>query len=236
MSTRLLDLPGPSRRWLLVIAAPKEWRAIASAINPGAPESPPEWTRIELTDRFDAVLSGVGKANAAGAAACTIDPARHAGVLSLGIAGALPGPASPAIGARVLATTSVMADEGVRTPDSFIDIASLGFPPTPRGMAIPGSPELLAALAPIADFTGPIATVSACAGADDHASALAARTGAIAEAMEGAAVGLAAHRILGPDARFAEVRVISNTTGDRARQIWDLAGALHALGSVARAL
>lgn len=36
--------------------------------------------------------------------------------------------------------------------------------------------------------------------------------------MEGAAVLLAAHRLGIP---AAEIRVISNTTGDRDRQVWD---------------
>jgi hypothetical protein len=46
--------------------------------------------------------------------------------------------------------------------------------------------------------------------------------------MEGYACGLAARRI-DPDARFAEVRVVSNTTGDRAAQRWDLDAALGRL-------
>jgi hypothetical protein len=45
------------------------------------------------------------------------------------------------------------------------------------------------------------------------------------EAMEGFSCALAARRI-NPDARFAEIRVVSNTTGDRARQRWDLDRAL----------
>ncbi len=63
------------------------------------------------------------------------------------------------------------------------------------------------------------------------------RTAAAGEAMEGAAIGhiIARHnamRVSGasqgngsssmPLARFAELRVVSNTTGDRARQTWDI--------------
>ena len=55
----------------------------------------------------------------------------------------------------------------------------------------------------------------------------AARTKAVAEAMEGAAVVHAARRLGVP---AIELRVISNTTGDRDNQKWDLAGALAALG------
>ena len=31
---------------------------------------------------------------------------------------------------------------------------------------------------------------------------------------------------------WGELRVISNTTGERSRQVWDLAGSLEALGRV----
>jgi futalosine hydrolase len=47
--------------------------------------------------------------------------------------------------------------------------------------------------------------------------------------MEGAAVALAAVRL---GLAFGELRVISNTTGDRARQQWDLKGALARLTDV----
>jgi futalosine hydrolase len=56
-----------------------------------------------------------------------------------------------------------------------------------------------------------------------------ARTGAVAEAMEGAAVGLVAHRLGIP---FGEVRIISNTTGDRNLQRWDMKRALASLSEV----
>jgi nucleoside phosphorylase len=51
--------------------------------------------------------------------------------------------------------------------------------------------------------------------------------------MEGAAVGLVCHRLRVP---FAEVRVVSNTTGHRERQQWDIKGAVSKLELVASAL
>lgn len=80
---------------------------------------------------------------------------------------------------------------------------------------------------------GRIATVSTCSGTDAAAGEVVRRTGAIVEAMEGAAVGLVAHRL---GVRFGEVRVVSNTTGSRTRQVWDLRGALARLSDVASAL
>ena len=80
--------------------------------------------------------------------------------------------------------------------------------------------------------TGPIATVATCSGTDALAAGIAVRTGAIAEAMEGAAV-LHAARLLGAPA--IELRSISNRTGDRDRQDWKLSEAFEALRSAAAA-
>ncbi|MFN7614153.1 MAG: hypothetical protein ACK5P8_03050 [Phycisphaerae bacterium] len=58
------------------------------------------------------------------------------------------------------------------------------------------------------------------------ARAVAVRTKAIAETMEGAACALVSLRAGIP---FVEVRAISNYTGDRAKQAWDIKGALASL-------
>ena len=78
---------------------------------------------------------------------------------------------------------------------------------------------------------GPIATVATCSGTDEAARQVEQRTGAVAEAMEGAAVVHAAFR-LGVGA--IELRTISNTTGNRQQQIWKLDEALTALSSAVR--
>jgi futalosine hydrolase len=80
---------------------------------------------------------------------------------------------------------------------------------------------------------GPIATVATCSGTDEAAESIPRRTGALAEAMEGAAVVHAARRLGTP---ALEIRAISNTTGDRAEQVWDLDRALSALGVAVREL
>ena len=53
--------------------------------------------------------------------------------------------------------------------------------------------------------------------------------------MEGVAAAVAAKR-LAPDLPVVELRVISNTTGDRDAQRWDLPRALAALSDLARVL
>ena len=230
--------------WLLAAAAPAEARAVLQGLGaPGADAvgATDGWTRIRASDRVDLVISGVGKANASGAVARALDPTRHAGVISLGVCGSLPGS-----GLRptdvVCATESVYADEGVAIPGGFTDLAAMGFAPgvagDSMGVANDGAvASLLGAHAPIGlrVSSGRIATVSTCSGTDGHARQVVARTGAVAEAMEGAAIGFAVER-LAPGLPFAEVRVVSNSTGDRAGQSWDLEGALSVLARVAGTL
>jgi futalosine hydrolase len=230
----------PADRVLLVVAAPKEARAVCAGFGRAVAPDASAWRAASLTASFDIVESGVGKASAAGATARALDPARHRAVLSVGIAGLLaPGAAAGLdIGSVLLASRSVFADDGLRTPDAWLGCSAMGFPPTPAGGdAIPPDQGLLAELArglsPLGASRGPVATVSECAGTDARAAEIASRTGAFAEAMEGAAAGLVAARIGVP---FAEVRVISNTTGDRGSQRWDLSGAFARLEEVARVL
>ncbi len=142
------------------------------------------------------VVTGVGKSNAAGALSHLLDTRRHGAVLSVGVGGTY---GKHAVKTVVLANTCVYADEGVQTPDRFIDLSELGFPPTDLGMQFPTDPRLLEALKPIADAVGVIATVSTCSGTDALAAKRAARTGAIAESMEGAAVAHAAYRLGVPE-------------------------------------
>ena len=199
----------------------------------GAPGPAHRWSLTRLDEGLDLLLTGVGKANAAGATAWALGQAGYAAVLNLGVAGALPGASPPGLGEVVLADRCVFADEGVALGEAgFADIATLGFPPLPglRTSAFEPDGALSQAVARLAGRRGGVATVSTCSGADALASAVAARTGAIAEAMEGAACALACARLGVP---FAEIRVISNTTGARDRQRWDLPGALRALGDLA---
>jgi len=220
------------------VAAPAEARAVLSATgaNPAMADHP--WFEHSLSLRLSLVVTGIGKANAAGAVARVFDPGVHAGVLSLGVAGALPGTGLTP-GNVIAASESVYADEGLESPGGFTQCAALGFalgPPPIAGPAIPAHPALLDALTPLADAVGPIATVSTCAGTGARARAVRARTGALAEAMEGAAALQAAVRVGGAGPLRGELRVISNTTGDRAAQRWDLAAALARLEAVARSL
>ncbi len=226
-------LPG-SKSCLFAVAAPKEAQAVLVALGADPALASAPWRLHPTPAGVDVVVTGVGKACAAGALGRFASPEKHRLVVSLGIAGACPG-SGLNLGEVVVGSASSFSDEGLLSPAGFQTIADMGFPPVPgvAGAAVAAAefagtwPALLGAR------LGPIATVSTCSGTDALAKEVVSRTGAIAEAMEGAAVGVVASRLGIP---FAEVRVISNTTGDRSGQKWDLAGALTQLGEVARVL
>jgi futalosine hydrolase len=233
-------------RWLLVVAARSEASAIAAGLGANL-DANPMWRAQTIGDRFELLVSGVGKSNAAGATALALDPTRHGGVISLGIGGALPGEdgrMSVPLLSCVVGSASLLADEGVETQGGWASIAERGFAPSAEldgepAMGVNGTAWLLERLGAIANHTGPIATVSTCSGADDRARSVRARTGALVEAMEGAAVGLAARRAWiarggQGSAPFVEIRVVSNATGDNGA--WKLREALAKLGEVARVL
>jgi futalosine hydrolase len=198
---------------------------------------PAEAEAIGSPEGATVVVGGIGRTNAAAATTEAIlrggerDVGGFGAVLSAGVAGALPDSAL-ALGEAVVATGCVYAEEGLAAPAGFLDMAGLGFSLGDfEGNVVPVDPGLLGSLDQ-RFRAGPIATVATCSGTDVAAREVVCRTGAIAEAMEGAAVVHAARR-LGVGA--IELRVVSNTTGDRNRQQWDLPGAIEALGKAVRA-
>lgn len=202
---------------LIVTSVPGEAEAIGT----------PEGARV--------VVSGVGRTNAAAATTEAIlrdaPPGGFDAVLSAGVAGALPG-GDLSIGDAVVASSCVYVEEGMITPAGFADMTALGFALGEfAGNAVPVDERLLSLIGPLFR-AAPIATVATCSGTDAAAAEVARRTGAVAEAMEGAAVVHAARRLGVP---AIELRVISNTTGDRDRQVWRLAEAMTALGEAVRA-
>ncbi len=181
-----------------------------------------------LADVPDAhvVVAGIGRTNAAAATTQAIlEHGPFEAVCSVGVAGALPG-AELQLGETIVAEACIYAEEGLQTPDAFLDMQAMGFPLGDfTGNRVPVDPGLLRRLQGHAP-TGLIATVATCSGSDLQAQLISRRTRAIAEAMEGAAVVHAARRLHLP---AIELRTISNTTGDRDRQHWDLPGALDAM-------
>ena len=211
------------KRTLVIVAVEAE-RAALGARCLAAPE-----VRV--------VVAGIGRTNAAAATAEALTEARATGapfaaVISTGIAGALPG-SNLALGTVIVADACVYAEEGIALPEGQGDMRVLGFPLGDfEGNRVPVDGALLVAFRAL----GPaceIATVATCSGTDAAALSVRTRTGAMAEAMEGAAVVHAARRVGVP---AIEIRSISNTTGDRATQRWDIAAAFAALQRVGDAL
>lgn len=220
------------KRLLLVVATPLEASPLCRGLGCSDPAGDTGWRVLNLTQNTDLVICGVGKANAAAAAALALSQRMYGCVLSIGIAGLLPiqtrqDAGSALLGDLVVATESVFADEGIDTPDGFLDLGRMGFPCNPAGGCGFGCDPAIVALAPAwGASTGKIATVSTCSGTDARAAHIAQRTGCLAEGMEGAAVALVAARFGVP---FGEVRAFSNTTGDRQRQNWQMPRALATL-------
>jgi len=176
------------------------------------------------------VVAGVGRTNAAAATTeAIIRRGPFEAVVSAGVAGVLPG-GGLGIGELVLAEACAYFEEGLVSPEGFRSMSELGFDLGPfAGNRVPVD-RSLDRLSPAHAKRGVIATVATCSGTDGAAREVVRRTGAIAEAMEGAAVVHAALRLGVPG---IEIRAISNTTGDRARQVWDLGAAFDALRRIA---
>lgn len=179
------------------------------------------------------VAGGIGRTNAA---MTTTRALLQAGpfdaVVSMGVAGALPG-SNLELGACVLGTRAHYVEEGLVCETGFGGMDALGFSLGPfAGNDVEANPELLAALEPLG-VPGPIATVATCSGTNEAAASVAKRSAAIAEAMEGAAV---LHVAAAFGIPAIELRTISNTTGDRSQQRWDIEMALDALADCAAKL
>lgn len=188
--------------------------------------------------------SGVGKANAAATTALLLEGLQPEAVIHFGCAGAYL-TSGLKVGDLVLATEEVYGDEGVATPNGFLDMQGLGFPLVEYGGEkwfdrFPTDPELLAhghrliarsIETPRQVAIGPLVTVSTCSGTATAGNLLAKRTGGVGENMEGAAVAQLCTRYGMP---FLEIRGISNLVEDRDLARWDFPAAAAAAQQAVR--
>ncbi len=213
--------PSTSGELLVIVAVDREAEAVRAAIEEAG-----------LVGRVDVVAGGVGRVNAAVTLTRTLLERTEppAAVLNAGVAGSLPSADPLEIGETIIAAASVYHEEGLIHEQGFSDLAEMGFPLLrgAEGNRLPANPFLAsAAVGELPNATlGVVATVATCSGTDAHAAEVRRRTRAMAEAMEGAAVLHAAALMRVP---ALEIRTISNTTGDRGRQRWDLELALSGL-------
>lgn len=235
----MLTEPSADKPVLVVAAVSPEVRRWVD-VQPeakAARQEPIGWQVHDVHPALSVLVAGIGRSNAAAATAHAMTKRHFAWVINLGVAGALPG-SGLAPGAVVVADESVFWEEGIELPTGPAGITDLGFalgrPPWAEGNRMIADAQLVETLQALIgdDRHGltRIATVARCSGTDQAAEQVARHTGAVAEAMEGASVLLAAYRMGAHGA--AELRVISNTCGDRARQEWNLAAALARLDEI----
>ncbi|KZE46221.1 futalosine hydrolase [Brevibacillus parabrevis] len=178
-------------------------------------------------ERFTFLIGGVGPAAAAASTARALTEARYDLVVCAGICGGFVGRAD--VGSLLVASEIVCADLGAETPDGFHSVDELGF-----GSARVAVPEELAARveqamlqAGLPAYRGQILTLSTVTGTAQTAQALAERMpGALAEAMEGYGVAMAAQASGVP---VLEIRTVSNAIGPRDKSAWRIKEALEAL-------
>lgn len=190
--------------------------------------------------------SGIGKAAAAATAVALLCHCRPQALWLFGCGGAYPG-SGLAIGDLALADSEIFGDEGVVTGRGFRDLAAMQLPMRPETGEFynrwPVDPALFNWAGPLFEeqarttasrfASGPFVTVSTCTGTITAARAMAGRTGAICENMEGAAVALVCQQLAVP---LLEVRGISNRVEDYDPSSWDLAAGMIAAQNAVLAL
>lgn len=178
---------------------------------------------------------GVGKVAAAVRCADLIRTRDNVrAVLLFGVAGAFParhrdGDAPAGIGDLVVVSHDQFGDEGVATPDGFLDLGAMQlgdcgpFPADPRMAG-----DVVETLSvPLVHGV----TVSSCSGTEAASETMRERTGADIETMEGAAVAFVCRQMELP---LLHLRAISNWTGDRDRGEWNLGAGVDSVQAAVR--
>ena len=130
-------------------------------------------------------------------------------------------------GDLALATEEIFGDLGVATTAKFIPLNQLDLPQNPQlapvvQQSFPLNADLLSWAQEIFPdaVCGPFVTVNCCSGTTELSTELQQRTGGICENMEGAATAQVCAEFNIP---LLELRGISNPTGTRDPQQWDIA-------------
>lgn len=212
-------------RVLIVVAREYEASAVTKCLRmeSSCRVGPFERTRYNAPKfNLDVVVGDVGPVPASVATTMAVRDASYDLVVSAGIAGAFAGRAD--IGDLVMATDSVLADLGTETVGGRRSGLDAGWPDRVECLRLKGDDERRGVI------RGQILTMSLQSGHEQLVSRVAsAFPNAVAEAMEGAGVGLAAAYLGLP---FVEVRAVSNLVGIADRDRWDKGAALDALSAV----
>jgi len=178
---------------------------------------------------------GVGKVNAAAAAAVMVDRYQPQLVINTGCAGAYIG-SSLVVGNLVVASEEVLADDGVVVAEGWKDLRYMNLPSVAEGglncyNVLPLSRHASEKAMQLADYygislmRGRFATVSTCSGTRQYGAELSGRWNVLIENMEGAAVAQVCLRC-GVDC--LEIRGISNLVEERDLKKWDMPRAVEA--------
>ena len=205
---------------MIVVATERELQGPLSLA-----EQSPGFDKLRLV----VTKTGVGKSNAAMSTLELLRSHRVDLVVSVGCGGAF-AESELDLGDVVVADRVCFADEGVETEAGFLDLEEIKLPlgegrdgQTIYNTLYPDLADFDPALLPrdlgVSVRVGAIATVSTCSGTDRRAQAIHTRWRPLVEAMEGAAVALAARRCGCP---FWEIRGVSNRVGSRDRGSWDI--------------
>ena len=183
--------------------------------------------------KHGAVQLGVGKVAAAVSLCQRLAKARPAGVLLFGVAGAYPARhrsnSKLQVGEVVVVERDGFGDEGVGVADGFLSMSALSLGPRDRVAMGPFGLDALASRTAVRVLEVEVVsatTVSTCSGSEALSAALAMRTEAAIETMEGAAVAYVCEMLSVP---LLHVRAISNYCGERSRGEWDLRRACAAV-------
>lgn len=178
---------------------------------------------------------GVGKVNAAAAAAVMIDRYQPQLLINTGCAGAYIG-SGLAIGNLVVASEETLADDGVVVSDGWKDLSYMNITTARQGgvncyNTLPLSGHASEKAMQLANYyglflmRGRFATVSTCSGTRQHGENISQRWDALIENMEGAAVAQVCLRC-GVDC--LEIRGISNLVEERDLKKWNIPLAVEA--------
>ena len=216
-------------RILVVTAVEAELVAVGQQLSVRPARVGPYAASVGATPAGDVaiVAGGVGMAASAAATAVALALGSYDAVVSMGIGGGFDGRA--AVGAVVVASSSVACQLGADSPDGYLDFGAMGLVDT----CLTTAGDVDAVARRLGARTGPVLSVSTVTGTDARALDYAERWSPVAEAMEGFGVWTAAHTA---GVVPYEIRTISNRVGRRDRSSWDIAAALDALSRAAKSL
>lgn len=190
---------------------------------------------IGTDSRIDVKLAGVGPISAGIQTAKALTADEYDLVLNMGIAGGFADKAE--VGSLVIANEIVSADLGAESPEGFITLDELGFGESTRVKTDSDLVQILLESIKAENIpvqAGNILTLSTVTGTAETTAKLQQREpGALAEAMEGYGVAMAAKEF---DLPVLEIRSISNPIGPRDRSAWRIKDALGTLESASKVI